>query len=331
MGVVFPPVIGMCCKVTRVSLFCQLPLLKFRICTVPPPSRVMRFPPSMTVSLSVWRFSVEVTRMVAGALPHLNVMMPALATADCSALNVQLAAVPVPTTVVGLEVLAACPSAGTPVLHEPFGLPACCPPSEVAPDELVPLLLPLPPPLLEPEPEPEPEAEPELEPLPELEVDPVLEVDPELEPEPELALTPVIPELELAPPPEEPLETPLPPLVPGVLELLPQPVIDIPAQSATNKDWRSNALLVGPVMMRSTIALGRATNHRARSIWAPKGGQVTHRDVLGHPRSRRSGGTPPEWPEPLTAQVARKEFARMRPLRDRACVATSPRPAHPRP
>jgi hypothetical protein len=260
MGVVFPRVIVMFCNVTRVSLFCQLALLKFRICTAPPPSRVIRFPPSMTVSLSVRSLRVEVTWTVAGALPQLNVMTPPLATADCNAVNVQLAAVPVPMTVVGLEVLAACPSAGTPAPQEPLGLPACVPASGVPPDEPLPLL----PPLLEPEPEPEaepepePEAEPELEPMPELEVDPELEAEPELAPTPEL-----IPELELAPPPEEPLETPLPPLVPVVPELLPQPVTDSPAHNTTKMDCRNHTVTVGTVMVRITIAPGRATNHRA--------------------------------------------------------------------
>ena len=37
----------------------------------------------------------------------------------------QLAAVPVPTTVVGCDVSAGCPAAGTPAVHEPSGLPAC--------------------------------------------------------------------------------------------------------------------------------------------------------------------------------------------------------------
>ena len=47
----------------------------------------------------------------------------ALATAAWSAPNVQLAAVPVPTTVVGWDVSAGLPLDGTPVLHEPFGFP----------------------------------------------------------------------------------------------------------------------------------------------------------------------------------------------------------------
>ena len=70
------------------------------------------------------RFSVAVTGIVTAPSPQLNVMTPPAVAAACSALNVQLAAVPVPTTAVGLEVSAGCPFAGTPALHDPFGLPA---------------------------------------------------------------------------------------------------------------------------------------------------------------------------------------------------------------
>jgi hypothetical protein len=62
--------------------------------------------------------------MLTGALPQLKVMTPPSVTAALSLLNVQLAAVPVPTTVVGLDVSAGCPCEGTPALHEPSGLPA---------------------------------------------------------------------------------------------------------------------------------------------------------------------------------------------------------------
>src|SRR5436190_412081 len=92
--------------------------------TVPPPSSVTLRPPSMTVFLLMGRFIVAVTRIVMGSGPQLKVMTPPAATAVCSALNVQLAAVPVPMTAVGLAVLTACAFAGTPALHEPFGLPA---------------------------------------------------------------------------------------------------------------------------------------------------------------------------------------------------------------
>jgi hypothetical protein len=67
---------------------------------------------------------VAVTAIVTGALPQLNVMTPPLVTAALSALNVQLAALPVPTTVVGLEVSAGLPPVGMPALHEPSGFPA---------------------------------------------------------------------------------------------------------------------------------------------------------------------------------------------------------------
>jgi hypothetical protein len=62
--------------------------------------------------------------MLTGALPQLKVMTPPSVTAALSSLNVQLAAVPVPTTVVGLDVSAGFPCEGMPALHEPSGLPA---------------------------------------------------------------------------------------------------------------------------------------------------------------------------------------------------------------
>jgi hypothetical protein len=77
----------------------------------------------MTVSLVVDKVMVAVTGMVTASLPQSKVMTPALPTAVSSALNVQLAAVPVPTTVVGLETLAAWPFVGTPAWQEPFGFP----------------------------------------------------------------------------------------------------------------------------------------------------------------------------------------------------------------
>ena len=90
-----------------------------------------------------------------GSAPQLNVMTPPAVTAVCSALNVQLAAVPVPTTAVGLDVSAGWPLAGTPALHDPLGLPA--PPVE---DDEPPFPPPGPPPPLPPgdgDPEPEPQ------------------------------------------------------------------------------------------------------------------------------------------------------------------------------
>src|SRR5450755_437061 len=78
----------------------------------------------MTVFLLIGRFMVAVIGIVTAPLPQLKVMTPPSVTAVCSAPNVQLAAVPVPTTVVGLEMSAGWPLAGTPLLQEPFGLPA---------------------------------------------------------------------------------------------------------------------------------------------------------------------------------------------------------------
>ena len=60
----------------------------------------------MTVSRLAGIFSVAVTGMVTGLAPQLNVMIPPVAIALLSCANVQLAGVPVPTTVVGAEVLA---------------------------------------------------------------------------------------------------------------------------------------------------------------------------------------------------------------------------------
>src|SRR6185369_6566174 len=94
------------------------------IWTAPPPSSVILRPPSMTVFLFDGTLSVAVTRIVSGFAPQLNVMMPPAVTAACSAANVQLDAVPVPTTVVGFEVPTTCARVGMPALHEPFGLPA---------------------------------------------------------------------------------------------------------------------------------------------------------------------------------------------------------------
>jgi hypothetical protein len=53
-----------------------------------------------------------------GAEPHEKVITPPLATAATTAAEVQLPALPLPTTVVGCEVSTACPAAGT----------AACPP-----------------------------------------------------------------------------------------------------------------------------------------------------------------------------------------------------------
>jgi hypothetical protein len=81
-------------------------------------------PPSMTVFLFVGTFKVAVTGIVTAPPPQLKVMTPPWVTAALSAANVQLDALPVPTTVVGFEVSAGWPFDGTPALHEPLGLPA---------------------------------------------------------------------------------------------------------------------------------------------------------------------------------------------------------------
>jgi hypothetical protein len=57
--------------------------------------------------------------MVTGAHPQSNVMTPPLVTAALSAPKVQLAEVPFPTTVVGLDTSAACPAAGIAEPHDP--------------------------------------------------------------------------------------------------------------------------------------------------------------------------------------------------------------------
>src|SRR5271165_5823137 len=75
--------------------------------------------------------------MVTGAEPQSKVMMPPFFTAASSAAKVQLAAVPVPTTVVGFEVSTGLPSAGTPVEHDPFGLPFGIEPLLEPPDPLL--------------------------------------------------------------------------------------------------------------------------------------------------------------------------------------------------
>src|SRR4051812_37714454 len=88
----------------------------------------------MTVFLVVGRFIVAVIAMVTAPPPQLKVMTPPLPTAVLSAAKVQLAAVPVPTTLVGLDTSAGCALVGTPALHDPFGLPAWPAPPPVAPE-----------------------------------------------------------------------------------------------------------------------------------------------------------------------------------------------------
>src|SRR4051812_49706118 len=93
--------------------------------------------------------------MVTAAVPQLNVTTPPFVTAVFSAANVQLAAVPVPTTVVGWETSAGWAPAGSapvqwvgmvvpPAPPLPVAPPA--PPRPPAPPPLPPVVPPLPPP-----------------------------------------------------------------------------------------------------------------------------------------------------------------------------------------
>ena len=155
MGVALPLTSRMCCSVTPKSVARQLGLSKLMMRVVPPPSSVIRLPPSITVFLLMGRLSVSVTWMVTLPPPQSKVITPPAAAAVRSAANVQLDAVPVPTTVVGLDVSAGWPLAGTPALHDPLGLPA--PPVE---DDEPPFPPPGPPPPLPPgagDPPPEPQ------------------------------------------------------------------------------------------------------------------------------------------------------------------------------
>src|SRR5438477_11583684 len=101
----------------------------------------MRRPPSMTVSLLVGATRVAVIGMVTTLPPQLNAMVPPWVTAAPSAANVQLSGVPVPTTLLGLEMSADCPSVGTPAAHEPFGLPALHGPTVPPPEPVEPLVV----------------------------------------------------------------------------------------------------------------------------------------------------------------------------------------------
>ncbi len=84
-------------------------------------------------------------------------MIPPLVTADCRCPKSQLAAVPVPTTVVGFDVSAAWPRAGMAIVHRPLGALASMTVPLEAPLLDAPLLDPVPAPL------PDPDAAPELE------------------------------------------------------------------------------------------------------------------------------------------------------------------------
>ncbi len=181
----------------------------------------------MTVFLLVGRLSVAVTGMVTAPLPQSKVMTPPRVAAAWSLLKLQLSWVPVPTTVVGLEVSAGWPLAGTPVLHEPLGFPALvtvpaslvfaspCPPVPLLPPVLPPVWLELLPPVL-------PGVFPPAPPVALLPAPPValLPAPPvALLPAPPVALLPAPPVAALSPkpalPPVAPEAPPLPKIPPG--------------------------------------------------------------------------------------------------------------------
>ena len=96
----------MCCSVSVSWLVRQVACTHEMICVDPPPSRVILLPPSMTMwtaapLVDIGGLSVDVTEMVTGLGPQLNVMIPPPFTAVERAWKVQLDGVPVPTTVVG--------------------------------------------------------------------------------------------------------------------------------------------------------------------------------------------------------------------------------------
>src|SRR6218665_1686 len=98
----------------------------YRMRCLPAPLSVTRPLPSMTISgpLSLKIFAVLSSVRVTGSGPQSNVMTPPRATASTKAALVQLAGVPVPTTVVGLEMSARPASTGTAHVASAFGLPA---------------------------------------------------------------------------------------------------------------------------------------------------------------------------------------------------------------
>jgi len=114
---------------------------------------------------------------------------------------VQLAAFPVPTTVVGVAASAALPSAGTPALHLPSRLPAFQGPTAVPPP------MPSMPPVPDPAPPPGDEAPALPEPPPFAELPPVPVLAPVPDPPPSLVLPPVsdLPAREPEPSPEHPM------------------------------------------------------------------------------------------------------------------------------
>src|SRR6185503_5995625 len=141
VGVAFPLITVRCWSVTRTLLTMKLPWSNRRICTAFRPSKVIRLPPSMTVSTFVGKFIVDVIGMVTGTEPQLKVITPPRLTAVFSAANVQLAAVPVPMTAVGLATLAGCAPAGS-ALVQWVGMVVVPPPPDDPPALLPPVSLP---------------------------------------------------------------------------------------------------------------------------------------------------------------------------------------------
>jgi hypothetical protein len=208
--------------------------------------------------LDIGGLRVDVTEMVTGLAPQLNVMIPPLFTALERAWKVQLDGVPVPTTVVGWLVSTGCASAGSvSVVHEPLGFPA----TGKVPEDPASLDVPL-------------EAPESLEPLPEL---PPPLVEPELAPLP-LDPAPLDPPLlDPAPLDPAPLDTPLPELDPSDKppSFWPEafePVLLLhPIPSATERENESKARSARMVVLPLQAALLDVTGDRTGE---PRGGRA---------------------------------------------------------
>src|ERR1700749_4362854 len=102
---------------------------------LPPPLSVTLLPPSMTslVPLSLNTFAVVVRTIVTGSGPQSNVMMPPWATAATTASPVQLAAAPLPITVVGDDTSSSCAGGGS--VACPSAQPAAGPSCEFVPGD----------------------------------------------------------------------------------------------------------------------------------------------------------------------------------------------------
>ena len=119
-------------------------LLKYKRRVAPPPSSVIRLPPSMVVSLLVGSVTCACSVMVTGAAPQLKVMAPPLATAARKLASVQPLGSPLPTTVAlaveaaangGVQVAAGATEPSTPPLliaRSPLPPIARSPPLETA-------------------------------------------------------------------------------------------------------------------------------------------------------------------------------------------------------